>query len=54
MLLENYREPVPGAKHRVRQTLRIMLAAWMATRMRQETERMLNELKAPERVKTGI
>ena len=44
-LLADYREPVPGAKQRVRQALQIMLAAWMATKMRQQTERMLSELE---------
>ena len=43
-VLEDYEEPVPGAKKRISQVLRIMIAAWYATRMRQETERMLNEL----------
>ena len=42
--LADYREPVPGAKERVKQTLRIMLTAWLAARMTQEAERMLNEL----------
>ena len=42
--LEDYQEPVPGAKERVRQVLRIMLTAYLAARMMQETEKMLNEL----------
>lgn len=42
--LENYREPVPGAKERVKKVLRIMLTAWLAARMRQEAEQMLSEL----------
>jgi hypothetical protein len=36
---------MPGAKERVRQVLRIMLTAYLAARMMQETEKMLNELQ---------
>ena len=43
-VLSSYQEPVPGAKARICQVLKIMIAAWCATRMRQETEKMLNEL----------
>lgn len=43
--LSDYREPMPGAKERVRQVLRIMLTAYLAARMMQETEKMLNELQ---------
>ena len=43
--LLDYEEPVPGAKERVRQVLRIMLSAWLAARMIQETEKMLNALE---------
>ena len=42
--LAEYVEPVPGAKARVKQTLRIMLTAWLAARMAQEAEKMLNQL----------
>ena len=42
--LTDYAEPVPGAKERVRQTLRIMLTAWLASRLMQETEKMLSAL----------
>ena len=42
--LEGYREPVPGARQRIEQVLRIMLTAWIATRMRQEAESMLASL----------
>ena len=42
--LADYQEPVPGAKERVRQVLRIMLTAYLAARMMQETEKMLQEL----------
>ncbi len=42
--LSDYREPVPGAKERVEKALKIMLTAWMASRMRQAAENMLNDL----------
>ena len=42
--LTGYEEPVPGAKERVRTVLRIMLTAYLAARMMQETERMMNAL----------
>lgn len=42
--LADYEEPVPGARERVKQVLRIMLTAWLAARMRQEAEKMLKEL----------
>lgn len=43
--LSDYQEPVPGAKEKVKEVLRIMLTAWLAARMAQETERMLNNLQ---------
>ena len=43
--LAQYVEPVPGAKERVREVLRIMLTAHLAARMMQETEKMLNNLQ---------
>ena len=42
--LQDYAEPVPGAKDRVRKVLRVMLTAWLAARMTQTTQEMLNEL----------
>ena len=42
--LADYQEPVPHAKERVKKVLRIMLTAWLAARMHQETERMFKEL----------
>ena len=42
--LTDYCEPVPGAKERVRKVIRIMLTAWLAARMMQETETMLSAL----------
>ena len=46
--LAGYQEPVPGARQRVEQVLRIMLTAWVAGRMAQEAERMLTALPATE------
>ena len=43
--LANYIEPVPGAKARVKEVLRIMLTAWLAARMTREAERMLEALQ---------
>ena len=42
--LEGYSEPVPGARERVKNVLRVMLTAWLAARMRQEAEKMLTQL----------
>jgi len=43
--LADYQEPVPGAKARVKEALRIMLTAWLAARMTQEAEKMLQQLQ---------
>ena len=43
--LADYAEPVPGAKDRVAKALRVMLIAWLAARMRQETETLLDEME---------
>ena len=43
-VMAGYIEPIPGAKERIEKVLRIMLTAWVATRMRQEAEKMLDEL----------
>ncbi len=43
--MENYEEPMPGAKQRVKQVLKIMLTAYVAARMRQEAEKMLDTLQ---------
>lgn len=44
MVLADYKEPVPGARTRVEMVLRIMLTAWLAARLRQEAENMLDAL----------
>ena len=43
-VLKDYSEPVPGARERVRKVLRTMLTAWVANRLRLETEAMLKEM----------
>ena len=43
--LADYEEPVPGARERVRQVLKIMLTAYLAARLMQETEKMLSNLQ---------
>jgi len=42
--MADYVEPIPGAKERITQVLRIMLTAWLASRMRQEAECMVEEI----------
>ena len=46
--LEDYEEPVPGAKKRVEQVLRIMITGWAAARLAQEAEKMLTALEGKE------
>lgn len=43
-VMSGYEEPIPGAKERIEKVLQIMLTALVATRMRQEAEKMLDEL----------
>ena len=43
-ILKDYREPVPGAKKRIDQVLRIMLTAWIGVRTIQKADAMLSEL----------
>lgn len=43
-VLSDYQEPVPGARERIEKVLRVMLTAWVSTRMRQEAEAMLAEM----------
>ena len=42
--MADYQEPIPGAAERVAKALRIMLTAWIASRLRQEAENMLANL----------
>ena len=43
-VLEDYQEPAPGAKTRIARVLRIMLIAFIAARMKNEAEMLLNQL----------
>ena len=44
-VLSDYEEPIPGAKTRIEKVLRVMLTAWISTRMRQEAEKMLSDME---------
>lgn len=44
-ILSGYHEPVPGAKQRIEQVLRIMLTAWIGVRTIRKAERMLARLQ---------
>ena len=43
--LADYQEPVPGAKERVKKVLCVMLTAWLAVRMQQAAEAMLDNFE---------
>lgn len=43
-VLRDYREPIPGARERIAQVLRVMLIAYIAARMKEEAETLLTEL----------
>ena len=43
--LAEYREPVAGAKERVKEVLRVMLTAWLAATMRSAAENMLKTME---------
>lgn len=43
--LADYIEPVPGARDRIAKALRVMLMAWLAALVRQQTEALLDEMK---------
>lgn len=40
-VMEGYPEPCPGAKERIINVLRIMLTAWIASKLRQQAEEMI-------------
>lgn len=44
--MAEYAEPVPGARQRVKKVLQVMLTAYVAARMRQEAEKMLDGMFA--------
>lgn len=43
--LENYKEPIPGARERVKKVLEVMLTAWAAALLRQQAMSMVDALK---------
>jgi len=43
--LENYKEPIPGARERVEKVLEVMLTAWAAALLRQQAMSMVDALK---------
>ena len=43
--LEDYQEPMPGARDRVEKVLKIMLVAWASAQLRSKAEEMLAELE---------
>ena len=47
-VMEEYEEPIPGAKERVEKVLRIMVTAWVASSLRQVAENMVAQLKTEE------
>ena len=42
--LADYKEPIPGAKARVKEVLQIMLTAWLSVRLQREAEALLARL----------
>ena len=40
-ILQDYQEPIPGAKKRVAEVLRIMLTAWAAAQLKHKAQQML-------------
>ena len=43
-VLQDYAEPIPGARERIAQVLRIMLIAYIAARMKDQAETLLTEI----------
>jgi len=43
-VMETYTEPYPGAREKVTKVLRIMLTAWIAARLKEQTDQMLAAL----------
>ena len=43
-VLADYEEPYPGAKEKILQVLRIMLTAWVTTRLRSQVDDMIAQL----------
>ena len=47
-ITEDYEEPIPGAKQKFIQVLKIMLTAWCANRLQQKAMTMIQELETKE------
>ena len=43
-VMENYAEPYPGAKEKVKKVLQIMLTAWIVSQRREQTNQMISQL----------
>ena len=43
-LLQDYQEPVPGAKERVAKVMKVMLVAWVASKLHESAEKMVAAL----------
>ena len=43
-VMENYAEPYPGAKEKVKKVLQIMLTAWIVSQLREQTNQMISQL----------
>ena len=43
-VIENYAEPYPGAKDKVKKVLQIMLTAWITSQLRRQVDGMIAEL----------
>ena len=43
-VMETYTEPYPGAREKVTKVLRIMLTAWIAARLKEQTDQMIAAL----------
>ena len=43
-VMESYAEPYPGAREKVTKVLQIMLTAWIAARLKEQTDAMIAEL----------
>ena len=50
--LEDYQEPVPGARQRVWEVLRVMLTAWFSAQLRQKAHDMVQQL--PSKITSSI
>ena len=44
-VMETYTEPYPGAREKVTKVLRIMLTAWIAARLKEQTDQMIAALE---------